>query len=72
MRTSDASMRPAGSAQSVVLNYSCFVVLGLNWPRELGFCFLPGHVFRTIRPGREVATSPLGLEAKSLKNGKTQ
>ena len=35
-------------------------------PIILGMCGFP-----PVRPGREVLTSPLGLEAKSLKNGMT-
>ena len=45
------------------------MVLGLNWPRELGMFVLTqaGVGIPPVRPGRRGTTPPLGLEAKSLK-----
>ena len=45
-------------------------MLGLNWPRELGM-FVSQAGIPPVRPGRRGTTPPLGLEAKSLKNGMT-
>ena len=66
----DHPVRPnSNSAEfraSVVLNHSCYVVLGLNWPYD------PSPYPISLEVGRRVLIMPtLGLEAKSLKNGIT-
>ena len=49
------------------INLQLVVVLGWNWPREVGtFLCYPGHGgFPPVRPGRGLG---LGLEIRSLKN----